>query len=114
MKRAGEFAEVRARGASHAGRFLVLSTAPLPCGAAAHSRFGIIATKRVGNAVCRNRMRRRVREILRAHGDPIATGRYVVLVVRNRAAYAEYQDMERDFLKLLLRLNATPQEPRPC
>lgn len=103
MKRAYEFAEVRARGASEAGRFLVLSTAPAPSGAAAHSLFGIITTKRVGNAVCRNQLRRRVREILRAHGAPLAKGLYVVIILRNRAAHADYGALERDFLKLLQR-----------
>lgn len=109
MKRAYEFAEVRARGASDAGRFLVLSTAPAPCGSSAHSLFGIITTKRVGHAVCRNRLRRRVREILRAHGEPLAQGLYVVIILRNRAAHADYRALERDFLKLLQRhRNATP------
>ena len=103
MKRAYQFAEVRARGASFAGRFLILSTAPAPGGASAHSLFGIITTKRVGCAVCRNRLRRRMREILRAHAAPLVSGLYVVLIMRNRAAYADYEALERDFLKLLQR-----------
>lgn len=102
MKRAFEFAEVRARGASITGRFLILATSPLPLGRAEeHSLFGIIATKRVGHAVCRNRLRRRVRELLRAHGDPLATGHYVVIIVRARAQHADYAALERDLLKLL-------------
>lgn len=105
MKRAFEFAEVRAKGASDAGRFLVLSTAPMPSESptAAHSLFGIITTKRVGHAVCRNLLRRRVREILRAHAAPLATGLYVVVILRPRAVHADYAALERDFLKLLHR-----------
>ncbi len=103
MKRASEFAMVRTEGSSDSGRFLVLSTCPLPGGAEAESHFGIITTKRVGHAVTRNLLRRRVREILRAHGDPLARGLYVVLILRNRAALADYAGLEKDFLKLLAR-----------
>ncbi len=103
MKRASEFAMVRTEGSSDSGRFLVLSTCALPAGANASSRFGIITTKRVGHAVTRNLLRRRVREILRAHGDPLAKGHYIVLILRNRAAWADYSALEKDFLKLLAR-----------
>lgn len=104
MKRASEFAMVKTAGTSEAGRFLVLGTAALPDGQeGVASRFGIITTKKVGHAVIRNLMRRRVREILRAHGDGLALGLRVVVIVRNRAATAGYADMEKDFLKLLQR-----------
>jgi len=103
MKRASEFAMVRNEGSSEAGRFLILSTASLKEGVEAPSRFGIITTKRIGHAVIRNTLRRRVREILRAHGEPLARGQYVVVVVRNRAAMTDYAGLEKDFLKLLAR-----------
>ncbi len=103
MKRASEFAMVRAEGSSDTGRFLVLATCALPAGADAESRFGIITTKRVGHAVVRNLLRRRVREILRAHGDPLVRGLYVVIILRHRAAMADYAALQKDFLRLLAR-----------
>lgn len=102
MKRASEFAMVRNAGKSEAGRFLILSTAPLESPSAS-SRFGIITTKRIGHAVVRNLLRRRVREILRAHAAPLASGLRVVIIVRNRAALTDYAGLEKDFLKLLAR-----------
>ena len=110
MKRASEFAMVRSKGKSEAGRFLILSTATLPEGEDKPSRFGIITTKRIGHAVLRNTLRRRVREILRAHGEPLSTGLCVVIVVRNRAAMTDYTGLEKDFLKLL-RKRSTPLPP---
>lgn len=110
MKRASEFAMVRKVGLSEAGRFLILSTAPLP-DARLHSRFGIITTKRIGHAVVRNLLRRRVRELLRTHGEPLAVGLYVVLVVRNRAALADYAALEKDLLKLLARHRKKLEQP---
>jgi ribonuclease P protein component len=109
MKRASEFAMVRNEGSSEAGRFLILSTAPLKEGAESGSRFGIITTKRIGHAVLRNTLRRRVRDILRAHGEPLARGLYVVIVVRNRAAMTDYAGLEKDFLKLLARKHLRTQ-----
>lgn len=109
MKRASEFARVRSKGRSDAGRFLILNTAPLA--EAVPSRFGIITTKRIGHAVLRNTLRRRVREILRAHGSPLAQGLYVVIVVRNRAAMTNYHGLEKDFLKLLARHKPTQVSP---
>lgn len=103
MKRASEFAMVRAEGSSEAGRFLVLSTAPHPAGNEASSRFGIVTTKRLGHAVIRNLLRRRVREILREQGAPLSRGLYVVIVLRQRAVMTHYQGLERDFLRLLSR-----------
>lgn len=104
MKRASEFAMVRAKGTSEAGRFVVINLAALPENQAGqHSRFGIITTKRIGHAVVRNLLRRRMREILREHGDPVATGRAIVIVMRNRAAFADYHQLEADFLKTLSR-----------
>ena len=82
---------------------------PAPCGSSSagqeseHSRVGIITTKRIGHAVLRNLLRRRVREMVREHGVPIARGFYVVLVLRNRAAFSDYRQLEADFLKLLTR-----------
>lgn len=109
MKRASEFAMVRAQGTSAAGRFLVLSTlAYIGEGAGAkESRFGIITTRRLGHAVVRNLLRRRIREILRAHGEPLRLGHYVVLIPRHTAATASYTELEKDFNRLLKRKHFT-------
>lgn len=117
MKRASEFAMVRAEGSSAAGRFLVLSSAPFPHSAdngcpPAASRFGIITTRKLGHAVVRNLLRRRVREILRTHGEPLAQGRCVVVIPRIYAAGASYEQLERDFIKQMQRLLRT--ENKAC
>ena len=109
MKRASEFAMVRAKGSSAAGRFLVLSTLPYSGEGvgAKESRFGIITTRKLGHAVVRVLLRRRVREILREHGDPLQYGHYVVIIPRHTAATASYQELEKDFQKLLKRKHFT-------
>lgn len=106
MKRAFEFSHARLRGVSKPGRFLVLSLADIPQEkqGAAHgqttvSRFGLIATKRIGCAVERNRARRRVRELIRAHGDPVGKGLYVVVILRKGAITASPEELEKDYIK---------------
>lgn len=105
MKRAFEFSHVRQKGVSKPGRFLVLSLAPFPEeaqlveGTSPSSRVGIITTKKVGCAVVRNMMRRRVREIIRSHAEPLSQGFYIVIIVRKGADKASYADLEKDYLK---------------
>lgn len=103
MTRAYEFARVRAEGTSQAGRCVVVSAAPL-ADAEAPSSFGIICTKKVGHAVVRNLLRRRVRELLRAHADAWARGWHLVVILRWRAADTPFSALEKDFCKTLTRL----------
>lgn len=103
MTRAYEFARVRRLGTSIAGRLLVLSAVPLD-DAADESKFGIICTKKVGCAVLRNLLKRRVRELLRCYGENYALGYHFVCVLRWRAAEAPYAELEKDWLKSSARL----------
>jgi len=66
--------------------------------------FGIIVTKKVGNAVMRNALRRRIREIIREYANPIMWGGNVVIILRYRASSASYQELEQDFCYCLKRL----------
>ncbi|MCL4169067.1 UNVERIFIED_CONTAM: hypothetical protein GTU68_020419, partial [Idotea baltica] len=60
MRLWGEFQTVRTKGQSAAGRYLVVGTLDDP--SAAGQRFGLITSKKVGKAVHRNLIRRRLRE----------------------------------------------------
>jgi ribonuclease P protein component len=62
------------------------------------SRMGVTVTRKVGNAVTRNRIKRLVREVFRRHRDRLVSGLDVVLIAKRNAAGATYHDVERDFL----------------
>lgn len=64
------------------------------------TRLGLTVSTKVGKAVVRNRVRRRLREIYRLHSPAVARGWDIVIVARVRAAGAPYAVLERDFLKL--------------
>ncbi len=69
-----------------------------------YNRLGLTVGAKVGKAVIRNRIRRRLRECYRLREDELKTGYDVVLVARGRAADARYQELSRHFGSLLKRL----------
>jgi ribonuclease P protein component len=65
------------------------------------SRFGWSIRKALGSAVRRNRIRRRLREILRLHRQEIAPGWDIAIHPRSSAATADFPVLTRELLKLL-------------
>ena len=63
------------------------------------SRLGITVSTKLGHAVVRNRVRRRLREIYRIHEDRFLPGYDLVVVARVRSVYAKYSELEKSFLK---------------
>ena len=64
------------------------------------NRLGLTVSTKVGHAVVRNRVRRRLREVYRLHENQLADGMDVVIVARVRAAHSSYWQLEASFLKL--------------
>jgi ribonuclease P protein component len=69
-----------------------------------HSRFGISVKKGLGGAVVRNRIRRRVREILRQNRTEIPSGWDIVIHPRSSVAQAPFAPLEVELLRLLQNL----------
>lgn len=70
-------------------------------GAARVSRFGISVKKALGGAVVRNRIRRRIREILRRNQTEIPSGWDIVIHPRSSVARAEFAPLEAELVRLL-------------
>jgi ribonuclease P protein component len=67
-------------------------------------RFGISTGRRVGPSVVRNRVRRRLREILRAWDHPGATRWDILVVARPASAGATFADLRTAVLRLLAQI----------
>lgn len=102
MTRHAEFSRTRKEGEAKGGAYLVLST--LADNDLPHHKAAVIVTKKVGNAVMRNLLRRRIQAILASHLHRIQGKRYLVTVIRWRAPQATFQELEADWLKQANRL----------
>lgn len=74
-------------------------------------RFGFTVTKKLGNAVARNRIKRRLREAVRAAMEKAQAGQDYVLIARPKALDCPYGEILRDigfaFSKIATMKNAT-------
>jgi ribonuclease P protein component len=100
---------VYATGRSWAGKETVLRALPnnLPA-----SRFGFVVSKRIGKAVVRNKVRRRLREIVRQL--PVKPGWDIVLIARIPAVGAAFGDISQSVGKLLLRAGLLVEKDESC
>ena len=74
------------------------------------NRVGIPVGKKLGHAVVRNRVRRRIREIYRLNRDKMRPGWDVIVVGRGRSATGPYQKMNDAYLDCLRRLSLLREE----
>ncbi len=98
LKRSADFAALRQEGRSLSSRALVLSARrvenlPYFC-------FGLITGKKIGIAVVRNTVRRRLREIIRRHQAELAPGWHWVIIARWRAPQLDQAALEKEWLHL--------------
>ena len=131
LKRSGDFRRVRESGSSFSGKWLVLGvwrakpTDATDAGSSAsvsHSaqhqgttkpsaelqspedvRFGLVTSRKVGGAVVRNKVRRRLRHIQREQRPNIRGNVWCVTVARFRAAQATFTELEEEWCKLAKR-----------
>ena len=64
------------------------------------NRVGITVSKRLGHAVVRNRVRRRLREVYRLHESRFQPGWDIVVVARSKAVNAPFTDLVKGYLSL--------------
>lgn len=64
-------------------------------------RLGVSASKKIGNAVVRNRMRRMIKEIVRHQANRIAPKTDLILIVRKPATMMKMKEMEKSVLHVL-------------
>jgi ribonuclease P protein component len=103
LRRRVDFDRVFQQGRHNSGRLLAVRSV---ANELAWSRFAYAVPKRVGNAVVRNHVRRRLREILRQL--PFEEGFDVVISVRPEAAQSTYFALKQEVETLMRRGRLLP------
>jgi len=93
-----QFSQVHREGLSIANRLLVVRVL---ANGLDHSRFGFLVSKRIGNAVVRNRVKRRLREVVRL--TPVKPGWDAVFIARRDINQADFQQLKQAAENLLRR-----------
>lgn len=104
------FQKVRRGGNCYSNRLLVLCALEndLP-----YSRFGFSVSTRIGKAVLRNQIKRRLRESNRLRMEEIAPGWDIVFIARKPIRDADYHDMDAACARLLRRAQLL-KRPTDC
>lgn len=94
------FREIRRKGKSYSSRFIVLCVLEnfFP-----YSRYGFSVSSRIGNAVVRNRVKRRMREAVRLRMRKLHSGWDCILIARGPIRNATYVDIDRASARLFQR-----------
>jgi ribonuclease P protein component len=101
LTRASEYERVKREGVARRGKLLTLSAAVIENSSVC--QVGFITSRRLGSAVVRNRVRRRLREIVRRHQHNLRQDVWIVLIAKRDAASASYRALEDEWLRLARR-----------
>jgi ribonuclease P protein component len=99
LRKRAEFTRVYDHGIRLRGRFMTCFALPNDVGS---PRLGIAASQKIGNAVTRNKAKRRARELFR-HRKPL-TSIDIVIIPRHEMTTAPWQTIEAEYRATLQRL----------
>jgi ribonuclease P protein component len=105
IRRRGEFQRVFDAGRRAHGRYLTIIDAPAP---GPDSRLGIVASKKLGGAVVRNRAKRLIRQVFRTETAPDRPSD-LVIIPKPSALQAVVAELATDYQTTLRRLSLSKQ-----
>lgn len=100
VKKNSDFQRAYQTGRSYASSALVMYVCENGC---RHNRLGVSCSKKVGNSVVRHTFARKMREIFRLNDFRVKQGLDIIIVIRGKANYCTYQQIEQQYLSLLNR-----------
>ena len=109
LRNRADFSRIYRGGKSFANGQFVVYWSKQP--AAEPFRLGVSASKKIGNAVVRNRMRRVVKEIVRHNAERIAPHVDLILIVRKPAVEMKTKELEKSVIHVLKRAGLLKSRP---
>lgn len=106
LRRNADFLEIRTNGTTYRCPYFALASRIRAAEEDAADAFlcpriGISVGRRVGNSVCRNQLKRRLRELFRLHQHEITAKADIAVSLRPPARHASYAELEQRFLHAL-------------
>lgn len=98
IRRKSDFAVLYRRGQRFRGRFFTLVFLRNDLG---HSRLAVVASRKVGSAVVRNRVKRRFRELFRRDKGLLREPLDLAVIARPEAGGADWADLREAYLSAL-------------
>lgn len=96
LKSSEDYKRVQATGKRRRGKFIRLSIA---ANEGDEARYGLVVSKQVGNAVTRNQIKRRLREIM--HDLTLSPGWDVVVIASRDTTGANFIELKQEVTRLL-------------
>jgi ribonuclease P protein component len=96
-----EFERAYRRGTAYRGKLFSVHAFPNTVG---NPRLGLSVSRKVGNAVVRNRIRRRIKEIFRGAFGEVTSDVDLVVSARPAAAEAGFEELEGEFYRAVRKL----------
>ena len=105
------FRRLYSRGRSAVSPYMVLYCRQ---NGSAGNRLGITVSTKLGGAVRRNRIRRRIRETYRLNEYRLAKGWDIVIVARSAAVKGDFKEIEAEFIRLSEKLGILNEKGIDC
>jgi len=97
LKRGVFLSAARSKNVKHGRHFVVVELRDR----AGEKKIGITASKKVGNAVQRNRVKRLIREFFRKNKDRITGDRYYIVIARKSSHNLSYDEVSTELGRLM-------------
>lgn len=105
-----DFNKIYRFGRSSANRQFVIYV--MPHAGTEHFKCGISISKKIGNAVMRNRLKRQIKEIVRHESDQIIRHVQFIIIVRKPAVGLDYVQLRHSLIHILRKARLLSRETK--